>query len=1023
MLLADVEGSTQLWESRPQEMTSAFGRLDRTLAELTATYSGVRPLEQGEGDSFVIAFTRATDALWCALELQRAPLAPIHLRIGLHTGEIQLRDDRNYMGATINKTARLRDLAHGGQTVLSGVTEEMVVDKLPPGAWLADLGKHTLRGVARAERVFQLCHADLCNEFPPLRRTNPVGLHGFPALLTKFVGRAEEIKDVQRLVAQNRLVALTGAGGAGKTRLALEFAAGMADRYDAGAWFIDLSPTHDPELVPAKVAQAMGLPEQPGRPLIELITEFIADRPMLIVLDNCEHLLDASAELVSDLLTNCAGLTVLATTREPLGVPGEVTWRVPSLSIADEATELFVDRASRARPDFVIDDETIGVVKDICRRLDGMPLAIELAAARVRSLSLAEIADGLHDRFRLLTGGARTLTPRQQTLRASVEWSHDLLTDPERIVFRRLAVFVGGFDLDAVHAIAATDDIQRYDMLDRLTLLVDKSLVVAEEDGVHTRYRLLETVRQYALEHLIRSGEFDVLRRRHLDYYMAVLAEFRTRVRPAPQHRRSHDQMHPLLQRVATETDNLRAALASSIELEADPGLLVDAAYSASWLVDLALGARLAEAAIRAGGAAEAKFIRAFTLSFLGRGEDAETLLRDARSGALVDGEDAKLAFMQATNRLFTLADSQGAKALIDEASRATPEDQRDCIDAFLTVYWAARGQPENAMEASRRLRFDELPDVVARATAWAMTAAEGDIGRTAEAVKTAESGYPIPIRGYFVISDVHVGALLLAGSVHEARGVAEMFHRRSHGENFHSSFAPISATIAGRAALAAGRTAAASSLLASAATTFAAMGETYGWTYRAQLPLTIALAMSESSEDAVAALEVLEQHRHPAWRYLDYEHALARAWVAAGHDAVDEAIATVLEAAEVAHANGQFAPEVLCLQTAAQFGDTSRAHRLHELETVVEGPRVGVAAEFAMALSVDDAARLAVASTTFEGIGDAIAALDASAYASLAYLHVGMKDEALNCAMRAEALADDCGASTPALRRLADTR
>jgi hypothetical protein len=375
-------------------------------------------VEQGEGDSFVVAFARASDAVCCALELQRAPLAPIRLRIGVHTGEVQLRDEGNYIGPTINRTARVRDLGHGGQILLSGTTEALVVDMLPPDAWLTDLGAHELRGVPRPERVVQLCHPDLCNEFPPLRTLKNVAVQRLPVALTSFVGREAELTQIHELLTGNRLVTLTGAGGAGKTRLAIQIAGQMAGEFDGlpeGVWYVDLAPITDPDLVPVTVARALGLPDQPGRSTMDTLTRFVADRQMLVVLDNCEHLLDASAALVNALLGTAAGLTLLTTSREPIGVPGEVSWRVPSLSLRDEAIDLFTDRARHARPEFVVIDDNAAVVAEICARLDGLPLAIELAAARVRALSLAEILESLHDRFRLLTGGARTAVRRQTT--------------------------------------------------------------------------------------------------------------------------------------------------------------------------------------------------------------------------------------------------------------------------------------------------------------------------------------------------------------------------------------------------------------------------------------------------------------------------------------------------------------------------------------------------------------------------------------------------------------------------------
>jgi predicted ATPase/class 3 adenylate cyclase/DNA-binding CsgD family transcriptional regulator len=557
LLLADVEGSTRLWETQPDEMTAALARLNQKVSEIIAERDGVRPVEQGEGDSFVAAFARASDAVAAALAMQRAPLAPIRLRIGVHTGEIQLRDEGNYAGPTINRTARLRDLGHGGQTLLSSATEAMVLDALPSDAWLSDLGTHPLRDLPRPERVAQLCHPDLVNEFPPLRISKAVISQRLPAQLTSFVGRDAEMAQVRELLGENRLLTLTGAGGAGKTRLAIQLAAQLSGEFGDGVWYVDLAPITDPELVPLTVARAFGLPDQPGRSTMDTLTRFIADRQMLVVLDNCEHLLDASAALVNALLGAAAGLTLLATSREPIGVAGEVSWRVPSLSLADEAIELFTDRARRVRPDFAVSDDNAAALGEVCARLDGLPLAIELAAARVRALSLAEILDSLHDRFRLLTGGARTAVRRQQTLRASVDWSHALLTEPERVLFRRLAAFLGSFDLDAAQIVAGGGDVQRYQVLDQLTLLVDKSLVVADDSGGRTRYRLLETVRQYALEKLGESGEADAVRSHHRDYYTSLAAAVDSPAGSDYEHR---------LDQAETEIDNLRAAFSWSRE-------------------------------------------------------------------------------------------------------------------------------------------------------------------------------------------------------------------------------------------------------------------------------------------------------------------------------------------------------------------------------------------------------------------------------------------------------------------------
>ena len=557
MLIADVEGSTRLWENQPEEMTAAVAQLDRTLSDVVVAHGGVWPVKQREHDSFVVVFRRASDAVACALELQSAPLGPIRLRIGVHTGDVQLHDEGHYIAPTINRTARLRDLAHGGQTVLSGTTSDLVIDRLPADTWLTDLGTHPLRDLPRPERVVQLCHTDLRNEFPPLRTPIAFPSQNVPAQLTTFVGRQAEMDELRRIITDNRLVTLTGAGGVGKTRLAVEVAARLVGEFVDGVWYVDLAPITNPLVVPVTVARTLGLADQPGRSTMDTLRRFVGDRKILLLLDNCEHLLDACAALSVALLDACPRLTILATSRELIGVAGELTWRVPSLSLADEAIELFADRARRARPDFCATDDNTATIADICRRLDGIPLAIELAAARVRALALTDILENLHDRFRLLTGGARTAMRHHQTLRASVDWSHALLTEPERSLFRRLGVFLGGFDLEAAQAIGASTAVERYQVIDQLSLLVDKSLVVAEDVSGAMRYRLLETVRQYALEKLGESDEADAVRDRHRDHYTDRAADLVSLMRGGDQR---------LIDWADVEIDNLRAAFAWSCE-------------------------------------------------------------------------------------------------------------------------------------------------------------------------------------------------------------------------------------------------------------------------------------------------------------------------------------------------------------------------------------------------------------------------------------------------------------------------
>jgi predicted ATPase/DNA-binding CsgD family transcriptional regulator len=395
--------------------------------------------------------------------------------------------------------------------------------------------------------------------------------------LTRFIGRETEAADVQRLLAESRLVTLSGAGGAGKTRLALHVAGQATDAFDT-VWLVDFAPIADPGLVIVTIAQTLGLADQPGLSAVDTVLDFVGERRMLLLLDNCEHLLDAIAALANTLLGACANARILATSREPIGVAGEAIWRVPPLSLHDEAVELFAHRARLVRPAFGLDPANRATVTEICARLDGMPLAIELAAARVRALSPNEILVGLQDRFRLLTGGARTAVPRQQTLRASVDWSHELLTQPERLLFRRLAVFSGGFDLEAAEAVTAGDGLDHDEILDLVTQLVDKSLVLAEtaDNGTPTRYRLLETVRQYAFEKLAGSGEAEAVHTRHRDFYLLIAAAVDAAARTA---------LEQGLARAVVEMDNFRAAFTwSRGRSDIEVALLLASSLQPLWL-------------------------------------------------------------------------------------------------------------------------------------------------------------------------------------------------------------------------------------------------------------------------------------------------------------------------------------------------------------------------------------------------------------------------------------------------------
>jgi predicted ATPase/class 3 adenylate cyclase/DNA-binding CsgD family transcriptional regulator len=593
-LLSDVEGSTRLWERAGEAMAVAVGRHYEILDAAIGRHGGVRPVEQGEGDSVVGVFPAAGDALVAALEAQRALRAEdwpdgvaLRVRMALHTGAAQLRDQGNYFGVAVSRCARLRALAHGGQVLLSRATCDLVQDGLPEGVELVDLGVHRLRDLDRAEHIFALSHPDLPAVVEPLRSLGALA-HNLPVELSSFVGRERELGELRKALAATRLLTLTGPGGCGKTRLALRAASEVAGRFPGGVWWVDLAPLAGERLVGAALAEALGVRPLPGLTELQAACAYLSSRRSLVVLDNCEHLLAACAEATEVLLQAALELVVLATSRAPLGVGGETDWRVPSLSLpaleregsiealgGSDAASLFVERARKVRPGFALDDGKVDAVAGICRELDGLPLAIELAAARVRMLSVNQIAAELSDRFRLLTGGPRTASERQQTLRASVDWSHDLLSDDEQVVLRRAAVFAGGFTLDAAEKVCAGDGAERERVLDLLGSLVDQSLVIAEERDPSVRYRLLETVRQYGLERLVDAGEQEALRGRQRDYFLA-LAEDAGRHLLTGCHRDWLEALDP-------EAANLAAAIEHALRSEPAVALRLCAALYRWW--------------------------------------------------------------------------------------------------------------------------------------------------------------------------------------------------------------------------------------------------------------------------------------------------------------------------------------------------------------------------------------------------------------------------------------------------------
>ncbi|MCU1448355.1 MAG: regulatory protein LuxR, partial [Acidimicrobiales bacterium] len=471
------------------------------------------------------------------------------VRMAVHTGEADLRDEHNYGGEAIIRAARMRSLAHGGQVLVSSVTADVVADRLPAGAELTDLGVHRLKAMGRPQRVHQLHHPELASTFPPLRSLD-MAKATVPVVLTSFVGRTKELAEGRALLADTatRLVTLVGPGGCGKTRLAATLAGEQGDELDGGVWWVDLAPLTDAVTVANAVMAVLGIGDTGGRTPLERLAQYLAGRRALLVLDNCEHVLAGTRDLAAVLLHACPELTVMATSREPLGLAGETVWPVPTLGHND-AVRLFVDRATKARPNFTLDEARATTVEAICARLDGIPLAVELAAARTRMLTPQRILAGIDDRFHLLTGGSPADAPRQQSLRASVEWSHDLLSTSEQAVLRRLSVFAGGFTLDAAEQVAPGGAVDAFEVLDLLGRLVDRSLVAVDDD----RYHLLETIRAFAAARLADAGEEDDVRSRHL----ASLIDLAETAGAAIERTSDLDW----LTRLEDEHDNMRAAL------------------------------------------------------------------------------------------------------------------------------------------------------------------------------------------------------------------------------------------------------------------------------------------------------------------------------------------------------------------------------------------------------------------------------------------------------------------------------
>jgi predicted ATPase/class 3 adenylate cyclase len=565
-LFSDIEGSTHLAQERPEAWPALLARHQALIRAVLATRGG---REVGtEGDSFFVAFASPSAAVAAAADAQRALAAEpwpedatVRVRMGLHTGEATVAEG-TYVGLAVHRAARIADAGHGGQVLVSAATRALVADALPAGVTLVGLGRHRLKDLDAGEEISQLVIEGLPAEFPPLRALDATP-NNLPTQATSFLGREDEIAEVSARLADARLLTLTGPGGTGKTRLSLQVAAAVADRYPDGVRFVALGAIGQPELVAPTIAHELGLPDRGGQQPMARLLEYLGDRRVLLVLDNFEQV-PAAAPSIAELLAGAPRVTVLATSRSPLHVYGEQEYPVPPLDVPDprhlpptesvtqyESVALFIERARAAVPTFAVTNENAPAVAEICYRLDGLPLAIELAAARIKLLTPQAMLQRLGQRLAFLAGGARDLPARQQTLRGAIEWSYDLLDEGDRRLFAAFSTFVGGADFAAIEAVGADPEV---DVFECLASLVDKSLV-RRADGVsgEARFTMLGTIREYALERRDEGDRAVELRERHQRWYRD-LAESAAAVIMGPEKR-------SWLDRLEEEHDNLRAAL------------------------------------------------------------------------------------------------------------------------------------------------------------------------------------------------------------------------------------------------------------------------------------------------------------------------------------------------------------------------------------------------------------------------------------------------------------------------------
>ena len=728
LLFTDIEGSTNLLRSLGAGYRTLLAEHRRVLRDAFAAHGGT--VLHSEGDALFVTFADPSSAILGAIDGQVALAnatwpadSHVRVRMGIHVGEVTIDEDDDYVGLAVHQAARISAAAHGGQVLTSKAIQAQAEQRVPPEVLLKPIGRFRLKDFPEPQDLFQLHHPDLQGDFPA-PRTAPGARHNLPKAISSFIGRDRDVAELAELLETARLVTLTGPGGCGKTRLAIEAASASFPVRPDGIWFVDLAPVSDRELVLSVAANAMGVQESRASADSALIDLLSTGRP-LVILDNCEHLIPTCAELTEKWLSACPGLTILVTAREPMGVAGETIRRVGGLQLASdtdaressEAVQLFIERARRHEPEFEYGDEELAEIAQLTDRLDGIPLAIEMAAALVGTLSVGEILSRLDDRFRLLTGGGGRDLGRQQTLLATVDWSHDLLSEPERVLLRRLSVMSGSFSLEDVEAVCVGEGIDRAEVVTLLRRLVATSWVMRERSGDRAAFRLLETSRQYALDKLVSSSEAQTFRSKHCEWFTDLAETGAAWMLGGPDQALWFD-------RIEWELDNFRTALAWSLG-DGDPalGLRLGAALSRfwevrghwaeglGWLEDALTGAPDADDVLRGRALVAASFLAFYRgqlesarsmvtdgLAAAVRAHDKPTEARGLRFEAVIEQRMGdRASAIDSANKAVELSRAHGAAAdlafALQVLGRLLADDDRD----------EARARYEEGLEVARK--------------------------------------------------------------------------------------------------------------------------------------------------------------------------------------------------------------------------------------------------------------------------------------------------------------------------------